>query len=64
MAMVPNMPQPNEVSKMETYKVIIEINCVDKPTWIKALVEEGLEYDPASFYSEKGESVISFNVQK
>ena len=47
---------------METYKVVIEINCVGEPTWIKEYVEEILEYDPTNPYSEKGEGLISFNV--
>ena len=47
-------------SKMESYKVILKLKCDGPPKWIKQSVEDQLKYDPADFYSEKGEHLISF----
>jgi len=45
---------------MESYKVILKLKCDGPPKWIKRSVEDQLKYDPADFYSEKGEHLVSF----
>ena len=49
---------------MKTYKITLEVQCKDNPTWIKSWLEEILEYDHASAFSVEGEDVISCEVEE